>query len=171
MNSRSGSQAGAGDLLELVRSGRAVTRGALQQATGLSRATVGQRLDRLEGEIAAAAAHWSQAASALGATRQAAASALDSAVSALIAELGPDEFLVTGMPARVTIHPVAASAALIYDRVEGGRYVDGQWRFARNWNGDQTDYGLNFSDAVQLLRVTLATYRTTHDVDRGAQAP
>ncbi|MET8768007.1 ROK family protein [Streptomyces sp. NPDC004658] len=44
---KSGSQAGAGDLLELVRSGRAVTRGALQQATGLSRATVGQRLDRL----------------------------------------------------------------------------------------------------------------------------
>jgi predicted NBD/HSP70 family sugar kinase len=40
-------QVGAGDLLELVRSGRATTRGALQQATGLSRATVGQRLDRL----------------------------------------------------------------------------------------------------------------------------
>ncbi|EGX55923.1 ROK family transcriptional regulator [Streptomyces zinciresistens K42] len=30
-----------------MRSGRAVTRGALQQATGLSRATVGHRLDRL----------------------------------------------------------------------------------------------------------------------------
>jgi predicted NBD/HSP70 family sugar kinase len=44
---RGGSQAGAGDLLELVRHGRAVTRGALQEATGLSRATVGQRLDRL----------------------------------------------------------------------------------------------------------------------------
>ena len=44
---RSGSQTSAGDLLALVRSGRAVTRGALQQATGLSRATVGQRLDRL----------------------------------------------------------------------------------------------------------------------------
>ncbi|WP_172639156.1 ROK family protein [Streptomyces tailanensis] len=42
-----GSHAGAGELLELVRSGRATTRGALQQATGLSRATVGQRLDRL----------------------------------------------------------------------------------------------------------------------------
>ncbi|MCL6667340.1 ROK family protein [Streptomyces sp. NPDC101209] len=40
-------QARAGDLLELVRSGRATTRGALQQVTGLSRATVGQRLDRL----------------------------------------------------------------------------------------------------------------------------
>jgi len=42
-----GNQASAGDLLELVRTGRATTRGALQQATGLSRATVGQRLDRL----------------------------------------------------------------------------------------------------------------------------
>ena len=40
-------QFGAGELLALVRSGRATTRGALQQATGLSRATVGQRLDRL----------------------------------------------------------------------------------------------------------------------------
>ncbi|WST81403.1 ROK family protein [Streptomyces sp. NBC_01136] len=44
---RAGNQASAGELLELVRSGRATTRGALQQATGLSRATVGQRLDRL----------------------------------------------------------------------------------------------------------------------------
>ncbi|MGX1541598.1 ROK family protein [Streptomyces adustus] len=44
---RPGSQASAGDLLELVRTGRATTRGALQQVTGLSRATVGQRLDRL----------------------------------------------------------------------------------------------------------------------------
>ncbi|MGV9994244.1 ROK family protein [Streptomyces sp. NPDC003374] len=40
-------QASAGDLLELVRSGRATTRGALQEVTGLSRATVGQRLERL----------------------------------------------------------------------------------------------------------------------------
>ncbi|MFG3058804.1 ROK family protein [Streptomyces sp. NPDC048231] len=44
---KAGGQASAGDLLELVRSGRATTRGALRQATGLSRATVGQRLDRL----------------------------------------------------------------------------------------------------------------------------
>ncbi|MER8028168.1 ROK family protein [Streptomyces bauhiniae] len=44
---RGGAQTSAGDLLDLVRSGRAVTRGALQQMTGLSRATVGQRLDRL----------------------------------------------------------------------------------------------------------------------------
>ncbi|MGW1724431.1 ROK family protein [Streptomyces sp. NPDC002306] len=44
---RTGGQASAGELLELVRTGRAITRGALQQVTGLSRATVGQRLERL----------------------------------------------------------------------------------------------------------------------------
>ncbi|MBX9395258.1 ROK family protein [Streptomyces sp. TRM72054] len=47
MPGRNTTQASAGELLELVRSGRATTRGALQQVTGLSRATVGQRLDRL----------------------------------------------------------------------------------------------------------------------------
>ncbi|MEU0685968.1 ROK family protein [Streptomyces uncialis] len=42
-----GQRTTSGDLLQLVRSGRATTRGALQEATGLSRATVGLRLDRL----------------------------------------------------------------------------------------------------------------------------
>ncbi|KOV74598.1 ROK family transcriptional regulator [Streptomyces sp. AS58] len=40
-------QASAGELLELIRSGRANTRADLQRATGLSRSTVGQRLDLL----------------------------------------------------------------------------------------------------------------------------
>ncbi|MGW7518909.1 ROK family protein [Streptomyces sp. NPDC054796] len=42
-----GNQASAGHLLRLIREGRATTRGALQQATGLSRSTVGHRLDQL----------------------------------------------------------------------------------------------------------------------------
>jgi hypothetical protein len=29
---------------------------------------------------------------------------------------------------------------------------------ARIWNGDQTDYGLNFTSLPQVLKVTLATY-------------
>ncbi|MEU4832816.1 ROK family protein [Streptosporangium sp. NPDC023615] len=37
----------AGHLLELIRTGRARTRGELQRVTGLSRSTVGQRLDQL----------------------------------------------------------------------------------------------------------------------------
>ncbi len=79
--------------------------------------------------------------------------------SALIAELGPDEFLITAQHARVTLHPASESTAnMVLDRVEEGFYKDGQWQFQRNWNGDQTDYGLNFTTAPQLLKVTLATY-------------
>ncbi|WP_406273099.1 ROK family protein [Actinacidiphila glaucinigra] len=37
----------AGHLLELIRTGQATTRGELQRVTGLSRSTVGQRLDQL----------------------------------------------------------------------------------------------------------------------------
>src|SRR5690348_4091174 len=40
-------QISAGELLQLIRSGRANTRADLQQVTGLSRSTVGQRLDLL----------------------------------------------------------------------------------------------------------------------------
>jgi predicted NBD/HSP70 family sugar kinase len=42
-----GNQASAGHLLRLIRDGSATTRGALQRATGLSRSTVGHRLDQL----------------------------------------------------------------------------------------------------------------------------
>ncbi|MFG3142667.1 ROK family protein [Streptomyces sp. NPDC048211] len=44
-----GNQASAGHLLQLIRSGEATTRGELQQATQLSRSTVGNRLDQLFG--------------------------------------------------------------------------------------------------------------------------
>ena len=82
--------------------------------------------------------------------------------AALIVELAPDEFLVTGYHARVTIHPAGDGVATIYDRVEEGTYdASGAWKFMRVWNGDQTDYGLNFSSAVQLLRVKLAAYDST----------
>ena len=52
----------------------------------------------------------------------------------------------------------ALAARQIYDYVDEGTYVDGKWVFRRRWNGDQTDYGLNFSGIPQLLRVKLATY-------------
>jgi len=42
-----GNQSSAGHLLRLIRSGEATTRGELQRVTGLSRSTVGHRLDRL----------------------------------------------------------------------------------------------------------------------------
>ena len=80
--------------------------------------------------------------------------------AALVVQLGPHEFLLTGIHARINLvaSDPAVVARQIYEYVDEGTYVDGQWRFRRRWNGDQTDYGLNFSDATQLLRVKLATY-------------
>ncbi|MFT4257695.1 MAG: DUF5597 domain-containing protein [Pseudoxanthomonas sp.] len=81
--------------------------------------------------------------------------------AALIVQLGPDEFLVTGLHARVDIvaNDPARAERQIHDTVDEGSYdADGQWQFRRRWNGDQTDYGLNFSGAPQLLRVKMATY-------------
>jgi hypothetical protein len=78
---------------------------------------------------------------------------------ALVAQLGPDEFLVTGVSARVDFRPTdAAGKHREFVRVEEGTYVDGKWKFLRIWNGDQTDYGLNFTTLPQVLRVTLMTY-------------
>jgi beta-galactosidase GanA len=79
---------------------------------------------------------------------------------ALVAQLGPDEFLVTGFSARVDFRPADAAAGKHREflRVEEGTYVDGKWKFLRIWNGDQTDYGLNFTTMPQVLRVTLMTY-------------
>jgi beta-galactosidase GanA len=80
----------------------------------------------------------------------------------LIVELGPDEFLVTGHKARVEFRPSRALAgkAPILARVEEGHLDSGRWIFERVWNGDQTDWGLNFSGEPQLLKVRLASYDT-----------
>jgi beta-galactosidase GanA len=81
---------------------------------------------------------------------------------AVVAQLGPDEFLVAGDNVRVRIELEAsdAGATALMLRVEEGRYDErGDWSFRRVWNGDQTDYGLNFIDRPALLRVTMGTYR------------
>jgi beta-galactosidase GanA len=77
----------------------------------------------------------------------------------LIGELGTDEFLVTGYHARVSFDLAAAHGEhkTQFVRVEEGFYRDGVWHFLRVWNGDQTDWGLNFTSQPQVLRVRLAT--------------
>ena len=78
----------------------------------------------------------------------------------VIARLGPDDYLVTGFHARVDFGLTAPGKRhLIFDRVEEGHYADGKWVFDRVWNGDQTDYGLNFTSEPQVLRVKLATWQ------------
>ena len=79
---------------------------------------------------------------------------------ALMAELAPDEFLLTGQRVRVNFAPAANRSAngLIFASVEEGEYRDGKWTRTRVWNGDQTDYGLNLTDEPRWLKVRLATY-------------
>jgi hypothetical protein len=79
---------------------------------------------------------------------------------AMVSQLGPDEFLVTALHARVgfQIADRDGGEQRQFVRVQEGAYKDGNWQPIRIWNGDQTDYGLNFTAAPQVLRVTLATY-------------
>ena len=79
---------------------------------------------------------------------------------AVIARLGPGEYLVVGRHARVTfVRPDTGDGTHGFvARVEEGHYEGSQWVLDRVWNGDQTDYGLNFTARPQVLRVTLATY-------------
>jgi beta-galactosidase GanA len=79
---------------------------------------------------------------------------------ALIAQIGKNEYLVTGYHVRVNFMPPkgAKNVHFLLERVEEGHYENGQWIFKRLWNGDQTDYGLNFTSAPQVLHVKLATY-------------
>lgn len=77
---------------------------------------------------------------------------------AMVAQLGPDEFLVTAVHARVDFESADQSKQRQFIKVEEGEYQGNDWHFTRIWNGDQTDYGLNFTSAPQVLRVSLATF-------------
>jgi len=81
---------------------------------------------------------------------------------AVIAELAPGEYLVAGLHARVTFLPARelGDRQMLLARGEEGRFEEGEWQFERVWNGDQTDWGLNFSGQPHLLKVRLATYET-----------
>jgi beta-galactosidase GanA len=78
----------------------------------------------------------------------------------LVAQLGENEFLVTGYLCRVDfkIADAASGAQRDFLRVEEGGYEGGVFRPVRIWNGDETDWGLNFGSAPQVLRVQLGTY-------------
>ncbi len=101
---------------------------------------------------------------------------------ALVARLTENQFLVTGFFCRVDFRPAGTEqqrksqhivdgtgqtpSALIdgkwqhrqFLRVEEGTYENGVFKFLRIWNGDETDWGLNFSAEPVVLRVSVATY-------------
>jgi hypothetical protein len=79
---------------------------------------------------------------------------------ALVGRLGEDEFLVAGHACRVDFQPSepGSKAKREYLRVEEGAFEDGVFRPVRIWNGDQTDYGLNFGSTPVALRVRVRSY-------------
>jgi beta-galactosidase GanA len=77
---------------------------------------------------------------------------------ALVARLGANEFLVAGLFCRVDFLPAEPGKKRDFLRVEEGAYRNGAFQAIRIWNGDQTDWGLNFTSVPQPLHVLLATY-------------
>ena len=78
---------------------------------------------------------------------------------ALIAQLAEDQFLVTGFDARIEFQlPANSSGHPQILRAEEGRYEDGSWRGLRLLNGDQTDFGLNFTHQGKVVQVRLGIY-------------
>jgi beta-galactosidase GanA len=79
---------------------------------------------------------------------------------ALVAQLTDNQFLVAGFFCRVDfrVSDAASGKQREFLRVEEGDYQGGVFKPTRIWNGDQTDWGINFSSSPQVLRVTLGTY-------------
>ncbi len=96
---------------------------------------------------------------------------------ALVAQLGPLDFLVTGFDVSVSFVVSATdlekqpNQQMEILRAEEGQYVDGVWQATRTLNGDQTDRGLNFRGSnPSLVRIHLHILPLYDDaVHRGAQ--
>jgi beta-galactosidase GanA len=77
-----------------------------------------------------------------------------------IAQLGDDEFLLVGQLARVRIEETDNTGRALIDQVEEGRYDSaGKWVMERRWNGDQTDWGLNFTGNPRVIKVKMGRCR------------
>jgi len=80
--------------------------------------------------------------------------------AALVAQLGPDEFLVTGVDVRVVFHLNGKQPGMRsqFMTVEEGHYENDVWKPVRLWNGDETDGGLCFHQQPQVVRVKMGRF-------------
>ena len=102
-----------------------------------------------------------QPAGAIGQTAAAAAS--EPSARVMIAELGPDEFLVMGFESSVEWRPVQGSdfTAAQFSEVEEGFYENGVWKptvLGTTSQGDYTGPMVNLSAQGALMRVKLMRY-------------
>lgn len=80
--------------------------------------------------------------------------------AALVAQLGPDEFLVTGVDTIVTFH-LPGKQPWVHSQIvtaEQGTYENGLWQPLRLWNGDETDRGLWFHQKPEAVRVKMQRF-------------
>ena len=80
--------------------------------------------------------------------------------AALVAQLGPNEFLVTGVDASVIFHlpgklPWMRSQ---FVTAEQGTYEAGVWKPLRLLNGDETDRGLTFHQQPEVVHLTMGRF-------------
>ncbi|HEY2468668.1 MAG TPA: DUF5597 domain-containing protein [Terracidiphilus sp.] len=80
--------------------------------------------------------------------------------AALVAQLGPDEFLLTGVDASIVFHlpgkqPWIRSQILT---TEQGTYENGVWKPLRLLNGDETDRGVCFYGKPTVVRVKMQRF-------------
>jgi hypothetical protein len=80
--------------------------------------------------------------------------------AALIGQLGPHEFLVTGVDASVNFH-LPGRLPWIRSQIitaEQGVYENGVWKPLRQWNGDETDRGLCFYEQPAVVHVRMGRF-------------
>jgi hypothetical protein len=80
---------------------------------------------------------------------------------ALVAQLAPDQFLVTGIDASVSFHLPGHLPGMRMQilSAEEGSYQNGAWKAVRLWNGDETDRGLQFhAEDPVVVRVLLGKF-------------
>jgi len=80
--------------------------------------------------------------------------------AALVAQIGPDQFLVTGVDASVVFH-LKGKPAWIHSQVitaEEGVFENGVWKPVKLWNGDETDRGLCFYQKPEAVKLTMGRF-------------
>ncbi len=80
--------------------------------------------------------------------------------AAVVAQLAPDEFLVTGIDASVSFHLPGRlpGIRMLILSAEEGSYENGAWKPIRLWNGDETDRGLQFHQSNEVVRIHLSRF-------------
>jgi hypothetical protein len=79
---------------------------------------------------------------------------------AMVAELGPDEFLICGFDSLVRFMPRRGSnlRKAQFLSAEEGVFVDGKWQGSRLINGDETFFGIFFPPEGKWVKVKLKAY-------------